>query len=255
MSLRSLHLPCHRDGAPSYREDRRGDQRDLPVLIGPGRVGFPTVYCKPLPEVQPLPTFQSSIMESADTGASEICPFLLGDCSVDSPAMYRLPPPKVQAIISGTKKHHAVTCYAIDVTEGSGRWTVDRRYSDFAKLHEELSQMGMHLSQLPEKSVFRMKISPKFRRHRQSGLDELLQAAITSCSTRGMLVGALQDFLGISQMAERKFPRDFSSGLMEPVQQGLYPPVQAWPLQAKPRAEPRQGGSSAGDACAGPVVS
>jgi len=105
----------------------------------------------------------------------------------------------VGARISGTRDIDTVTYYTIAVNDRNGTRTVERRYNEFATLHAQLSQFGVQLPQMPEKSVFRKMFSPNFLREREANLDQLLQAALHACAMQSQSATLLETFLGLVQ--------------------------------------------------------
>lgn len=132
----------------------------------------------------------------------------------------------VGARISGARDIDSVTYYIIAVNDRNGTRTVERRFNEFASLHAQLSQFGVQLPQMPEKSVFRKRFSPNFLREREASLDQLLQTALHACPMQSQSAALLETFLGLVQAG-------CQPGYSQPPQYYQAPPAYAQPGYAQ----------------------
>jgi hypothetical protein len=83
------------------------------------------------------------------------------------------------------------TFYEINVLRGKGTWSVQRRFSDFMKLLEDLKELDTTLTiqgPIPVKSVYHTFFpDPIFMEQRRASLEKFLEKLLLACHGRGTI--------------------------------------------------------------------
>ena len=78
-----------------------------------------------------------------------------------------------------------VVIYKIRVADGSGEWTVSRRFRNFETLHRALRELAAYRLRLPAKRIFSQQHSVEFVEDRRQQLDAYLQALLANPAVAG----------------------------------------------------------------------
>ncbi len=87
-----------------------------------------------------------------------------------------------------------VVIYKIRVADGSGEWTVSRRFRNFETLHRALRELAAYRLRLPAKKIFSQQHSVEFVEDRRQQLDAYLQALLANPAVAGVLFVPLGPF-------------------------------------------------------------
>lgn len=95
-----------------------------------------------------------------------------------------LPPQVVAAelISEGSKD---VVIYKIRVADGTGEWTVSRRFRNFEALHRTLKEVPSFRVRMPAKRVFTHSQTVEFVEERRQQLDTYLQQILADSTLAG----------------------------------------------------------------------
>ncbi|CAL8462775.1 g2308 [Coccomyxa elongata] len=96
-----------------------------------------------------------------------------------------------------------VVIYKIRVADGSGEWTVSRRFRNFETLHRALRELAAYRLRLPAKKIFSQQHSVEFVEDRRQQLDAYLQAllanpAVAGCKEVWEFLSAWSELYGLS---------------------------------------------------------